>query len=179
MRRVLVPITAAFLILVGIFGWIQTARGQDGDGRLIVKQELQGENLREIIAPDEAAMAEQPNISFIDSPTATCYQPNVGSDECFIKWYYMYVDANPNYMIAMTVTLNTVGPIARVGGFFQTYMDLSYNFFGDGFKVACGDLGAGGNPNLGNAYAYTITARDSANLKSANYGTLYCPASAP
>jgi hypothetical protein len=50
---------------------------------------------------------------------------------------------------------------------------------GEGFKVACGALGAGGNPKLGNAYAYTIRARDSANLKSANYGTAYCPAYNP
>lgn len=50
---------------------------------------------------------------------------------------------------------------------------------GDGFKVACGALGAGGNPYWGNAYPYTIRARDSAGLKSANYGTAYCPAYTP
>jgi hypothetical protein len=48
-----------------------------------------------------------------------------------------------------------------------------------GYKVACGALGAGGNTILGNAYAYTIRARDSAGLKSANYGTVYCPAFTP
>jgi hypothetical protein len=40
-------------------------------------------------------------------------------------------------------------------------------------------LGAGGQPELGNAYAWTINARDSSNLASANYGTAYCPAFAP
>ncbi len=50
---------------------------------------------------------------------------------------------------------------------------------GDGFQVACGPLGAGGNPTLGESYGYTIRARDSAGLGSANYGSVYCPAYNP
>jgi hypothetical protein len=48
-----------------------------------------------------------------------------------------------------------------------------------GYKVSCGELGVSGNPQAGKAYAYTIRARDSAGLKSANYGTAYCPAYIP
>jgi hypothetical protein len=82
-------------------------------------------------------------------------------------------------MITMTVTLNDIGRVAQVNGFFQTSMYVPYNMLGEGFQVACGAPGAGGNPNLGNAYAWTLRARDSANLGSANYGTVYCPAYTP
>ena len=82
-------------------------------------------------------------------------------------------------MITMTLLLNDSGPIAHTQGFFQTSMYVPHTMLGKGFKVSCGALGEGGNPLLGNAYAYTIRARDSANLKSANYGTVYCPAYNP
>jgi len=82
-------------------------------------------------------------------------------------------------MIAMTVTLNTIGNVSYTSGFFQTSMYVPYNMYDKGFKVACGSLGAGGQPNLGNAYAYTIRAKDSSNLSAANYGTVYCPAYIP
>jgi len=45
--------------------------------------------------------------------------------------------------------------------------------------VACGAPGAGGNPDLGNAYSWTIQAQDSGGLTAANYGTAYCPANTP
>jgi hypothetical protein len=82
-------------------------------------------------------------------------------------------------MITMTLSLNNSGPVAHTQGFFQTSMYIPYNMLGEGVKVACGPLGAGGKPTLGNAYGYTIRARDSAGLSSANYGTVYCPARRP
>ncbi len=91
----------------------------------------------------------------------------------------MSVTASPNYIITMTATLNDYGPVARYSGFFQTSMYVPYNMHDRGFKVSCGSLGDGGNPELGQAYAWTIRARDSAGLKSANYGTVYCPAFQP
>jgi hypothetical protein len=181
MRKVMVPVVISALLLAAIFGLVWIARGQGvvrPDGMDVVNSETQGDSVREIYAPSGAA-PDQPNIGFIDSPTATCYQPDPAQDVCYINWYYMSVDANPNYMIAMTVTLNTIGTVARMSGFFQTSMYAPYNMFDRGFKVACGALGAGGNPYLGNAYAWTISARDSSNLKSANYGTTYCPAYTP
>ena len=154
----------------------------------VLNREVQGENTREITAPQPPAGAgasplpqspEAPNIGFIDSPSATCYQPDSRQNNCYINWYYMSVNASPNYMITMTTFLNNVGAIANVQGFFQTSMYVPYNMMGQGFRVQCGSPGAGGNPELGNAYAYTIRARDSANLSSANYGTVYCPAYRP
>lgn len=78
-------------------------------------------------------------------------------------------------MICMEVTINEVGKVARYQGFFQTSMYAPYNMHDRGFRVACGAPGAGGDPNRGNAYGFTIRAKDSANLGSANYGSILCP----
>ena len=67
--------------------------------------------------------------------------------------YYLSVDAGAHYMLTMTAFLNDFGPVAHTQGFFQTAMYLPYNMLGQGFKVACGSPGAGGNPQLGKAYA--------------------------
>jgi hypothetical protein len=182
MRKIILPFVIAGLLLAAIFGLLQVARGQapgaqGGDGILL--RENQGENVREISAPPGENAPQAPNIGFIDSPTGTCYQPDPGQDACYLNWYYASVNASPNYMVAMTITVNTVGIVARMAGFFQTSMYVPYSMFDRGFKVACGALGAGGNAQLGNAYSWTINARDSSNLKSANYGTAYCPAYTP
>jgi hypothetical protein len=182
MRKLILPVVISGLLLAAIFGLLQIARGQAPDpqgGGEILASESQGENTREIYGLAGENAPQAPNIGFIDSPTSTCYQPDPARDACYINWYYMAVDASPNYMIAMTVTLNTIGVVARVGGFFQTSMYVPYSMFDRGFQVSCGALGAGGNPQLGSAYGWTINARDSNNLKSANYGTTYCPAYLP
>ncbi|MCA9875149.1 MAG: hypothetical protein H6659_00735 [Ardenticatenaceae bacterium] len=179
MRKFTLSLFLAFLLGAATFSLIQVARGQgSAGGNPILSSETQGENQRQIqgAAGEEP---QQPDIGFIDSPSATCYQPDAGRDACYINWYYLSVGASPNYMITMTLTLNDRGPVAHTQGFFQTSMYVPYSMLGDGFKVACGPLGAGGNPLLGNAYAYTIRARDSAGLASANYGTVYCPAYQP
>jgi hypothetical protein len=179
MRKLVVCFMIVFVAGIGAFGLIRVARGQGSAHPGVLKSEAQGENLREIEGAVAAEDPQAPTIGFIDSPSATCYQPDAARDECLINWYYLSVSASPNYMITMTVALNSVGRIAHTQGFFQTSMYVPYNMLGRGFKVACGAPGGGGNPNLGNAYAYTIRARDSAGLKSANYGTTYCPAFQP
>lgn len=178
MRKFFLPLLGAFLLGIITLSVIQNAVGQSGDAQ-ILSRESQGENLREIISPDQGDQPQQPNISFIDSPSATCYQPDPNRNACYINWYYLSVSADPNYMITMTVKLNSIGPVAHTQGFFQTSMYVPYNMLGQGFEVPCGALGAGGNPILGKSYAYTIRARDSAGLSSANYGTAYCPAFQP
>jgi hypothetical protein len=178
MRKLFFPFVVMSLLLAAAFGLIQVASGQGPDGTdkpQVLNQEVQGANVREISAPAQSNVPQQPSISFIDSPTIGCHMPDPAQDACYINWYYMSVSANPNYMVAMTVTVNTVGIVAKLGGFFQTSMYVPHDMFGQGFKVACGAPGAGGDPNLGNAYSWTIQARDSSNLSSANYGTAYCP----
>jgi hypothetical protein len=182
MRKILIPLSLAVLLLIATFGIFQFARGQsvlNSNGENILNQEVQGDSVRQITSPQGVDQPTVPNIGFIDSPTATCYQPDVTQNSCNINWYYLSVGADPNYMITMTVVLNDYGIVANMNGFFQTSMYVPYNMLGQGFKVPCGALGAGGNSKLGNAYAYTIRARDSANLGSANYGTVYCPAYQP
>lgn len=188
MRKLLIPLVLAGLFSITMFGVLSVARGQVPGGGAVLNSETLGESRREITAPIDATRdssapetnaPNEPTIGFIDSPSATCVQPDVTKDECFINWYYLSVSASPNYMITMTVTLNEFGPVARTQGFFQTSMYVPYNMNPKGYKVACGAPGAGGDPDWGKAYAYTIRARDSASLKSANYGTAYCPPFAP
>jgi len=178
MRKIFTPILVLLIGLTGVFWWVQSARGQIDGERFILNSETQDGNQREISADSQLNAPSEPTIGFIDSPSAVCFQPDAGLDECWINWYYLSVSASPNYMIAMTTTIQT-RHVARVQGFFQTSMYVPYNMLGKGFKVACGALGSGGYPDMGSSYSYTIRARDSANLKSANYGTVYCPAFIP
>ena len=179
MRKFLLSLGVASLLVFAIIGMLQVVRGQAQSNPTGTNRETQGDNVREIVAPSDSKAPDKPNISFIDSPSATCYQPDAKQDVCRINWYYASVSAVPNYMITMTIAINNIGIVANVQGFFQTSMYVPYNMLGPGFRVSCGAPGAGGNPELGNAYAYTIRARDSANLASANYGTIYCPAYKP
>jgi len=182
MRKLFVPLILASLLLIATFGMLQVARvraqeslGQGGES--VLKSEAQAENTRQITASSSVVPEDQaaPDISFIDSPTAACVQPEMAKNECFINWYYMSVDASPNYLISMTVMLNDFGYVARYNGFFQTSMYAPHSMNPEGYKVACGAPGAGGDPVWGESYAYTIRARASDGLKSANYGTVICP----
>ena len=179
MRKITIFIFLTFVLGAATLSVIQVVRGQEAGEPTVLSREAQGENLREITGFSQLDEPKQPNIGFIDSPSATCFQPDPTRNECYLSWYYLSVDAAPNYMITMTLSLNDTGPVAHTQGFFQTSMYIPYNMLGNGVKVACGAPGAAGNPQLGNAYGYTIRARDSASLSSANYGTTYCPAFAP
>ncbi|MBI5031745.1 MAG: hypothetical protein HZB51_14540 [Chloroflexi bacterium] len=178
MTRSKSSIIFGLLLFALTLGWFQIVEGQGPEGSRVLKRETQNTSAREITGPQTSA-PQQPNIGFIDSPSITCYQPDPTQDTCYLNWYYMSVNASPNYMITMTLTLNSIGVVEHVQGFFQTSMYVPYNMNGQGFRVACGPLGAGGNPELGNAFSWTLRARDSANLSSANYGTAYCPARKP
>lgn len=180
MRRLIIAILSAVLFGAATFSLMLTARGQESESLNPPKRESQGENLRQIEGDVPTEDPQSPLISFIDSPSPTCYQPNPGRDECYLNWYFMSVSAAPaTYMLTMTVTLNDFGPVAHTQGFFQSSMYIPYNMLGDGFKVACGPLGAGGNPTLGNAYQYTIRARDSNGQLASNFGTVRCPPFTP
>lgn len=180
MRRLIIAILVAVLFGAATFSLMLTARGQETESPNHSKIESQGENLRTIEVSSPAEDPQAPLISVIDSPSPTCYQPRPGRDECYLKWYYMSVNAAPaTSMLTMTLTLNDFGPVAHTQGFFQSSMYIPYNMLGDGFKVACGPPGAGGNPTLGNAYGYTIRARDSNGMVAANFGTIFCPPVTP
>lgn len=67
--------------------------------------------------------------------------------------------------------------------FFQQSMYVGNDFIRDGIPVKCGREGTTPLPqptpayplSYGNTYKYTIRARDSAGLSSANFGTVVCP----
>ncbi len=118
---------------------------------------------------------ESPLISFIDSPSAVCYQPVGESNACYIQWSYLYVNATASqYMISMTVNID--GHLrSYTSGFFQTYMYIPPEMYYPGLKVACGAPGSGGYPDRGRTYSYTIRARETGGLGAANYGSVTCP----
>lgn len=184
MRRFILVLFVALVLVGTLFGIFMGVRGQGSDGPgdpVILRQETQDGNVRQISSSDQnfPLGEDSPNIGFIESPSATCYQPDQKQNLCYIKWYYVSVSASPANMIAMTITLNTIGNVAYTQGFFQTSMYMPHTMYDRGFRVECGTLGSGGKPNLGNAYSYRISAIDSNNLKSTNWGTLYCPAFIP
>jgi hypothetical protein len=138
----------------------------------VISEEANG-NRREIeTALKAAAEIEQPTISFIDSPSATCYQPDTSRNSCIIEWSYLYVSASSSqYIISMTVSIDN-HLRAYHSGFFQTAMYIPSGMVGHGFKVACGPRNASG---LGKTYAYTLRARETGGLGAANYGSVTCP----
>ncbi|CAG1772761.1 hypothetical protein BAC2_02995 [uncultured bacterium] len=124
------------------------------------------------------ANPQAPAISFIDNQSAACYRPVAETGVCYIDWYYLYVTASSGqYIISMTVAIDNEVR-AYHSGFFQTTMYVPGDMYGNGFKVMCGAPGAGGNPALGNTYNYTIRARETGGLSSANYGSVTCPTDA-
>jgi hypothetical protein len=119
---------------------------------------------------------DAPTISFIDSQTPACIQLDYQRDHCQVNFNYLYVTAATNqYIISMSVRIDN-----RIrgyySGFFQNYMYVPADMNGAGFRVRCGQIGSGGNPNLGKAYSFIIRARETGGLSAANYGTVYCPA---
>jgi len=176
MRKYTISILFAFLSVAAALSLTYAVRGQGPADLDALSIETQGENLRKVEGVLQTDDPQAPSISFIDSPSPTCYQPDATRDECYLTWYYISVNAAPaGYMITMTLTLNSIGPVAHTHGFFQPSMYIPYSMLGDGFKVACGSPGAGGNPTLGNAYGYAIRARDSDGARASNLGTIYCP----
>ena len=175
--------TCSVVFLVGL-AEPQVARGQDPQSSESVKQaqvEEQGGNRRESSITVPAPDGKQPEISFIDSPTVTCYQPDPSEDVCYFNWHYISVDAAPaSYIVNLTITLTGEGRVVgHYKGFFQPSMLIPHTMHGRGFKVPCGALGAGGDPDLGNSYGYSIRAEDSNGAFASNIGSIGCPEYSP
>jgi hypothetical protein len=112
------------------------------------------------------------------SPTATCYQPDRGADECCINWYSLAVSADSSdYIINMWAILNDAGAVALYQGFFQISAYVPYDMQPEAFRVDCGKLGSGGDPTRGMAHTYYIEAFDSTGKLASNFGAVLCPAS--
>ncbi len=124
----------------------------------------------------EITGGESPDISFIDSPDATCYLPVRGTGACYLGWDYLYVAADSgSYIISMTVAINNEIR-AYHAGFFQPSMYIPGDMTAPGYRVTCGWPQVGVPEGLGNSYSYTIRARETIGLTAANYGTVTCPA---
>ena len=119
---------------------------------------------------------QAPDISFIDNPTAQCVRPEGYTDACYIQWNYLNVTASTsNYIISMTLSIDN-RLRSYYSGFFQSSMYVPQGMFSPGFKVSCGLLGESGNPLLGKTHSYIIRAKETGGLKTANYGSVTCPA---
>jgi hypothetical protein len=73
MRKIFLSLSLAFLLIAALLSLIRVAYGQGPDEPDVISRETQGKNVREIYAPLQIESPQQPNIGFIDSPTATCY----------------------------------------------------------------------------------------------------------
>jgi hypothetical protein len=161
---------AVTVIALAIVANTLVARAAKGSAPVVISEGTA--QIRREIQTDEQA----PAISFIDSPSPTCYRASVGT--CYLEWSYLSVTANSSqYIISMTVSIND-RVRAYHAGFFQTSMYIPGNLLTPGFKVPCGRRGASGVPELGYSYSYVIRAAETGGLKSANYGTITCPADA-
>ena len=119
---------------------------------------------------------EGPAISFIDSPSATCYRAAAGTGDCHIQWSYLSVTATSGqYIITMTVTIDNELR-GYHSGFFQTSMYIPADLTDPGYRVACGAPGSGGVAGFGRIYSYVIRARETGGLGATNYGSVMCPA---
>jgi hypothetical protein len=161
---------AVLVLLVILAGWLAltapaaaTAGAEGPDGQPPELRRERGDG------------AAAPNISFITSPSATCYRPEPRSASCLITWAYLQVNASPpNYIISMTVTIDG-RLVAAHWGFFQHSMTVSPELYNGGFRVPCGVAGAAGNYGLGGVHSYALRARETGGLGAANYGTVTCP----
>ena len=124
---------------------------------------------------ERPAAPAAPNISFIDSPAATCERLEPKTNTCLINWPYMSVTASTSqYVITMTVAIDN-RMVAVNSGFFQASMYVPSTLYGKGFRVSCGAPGSGGNPDMGGSHSWVLRARETGGLSAANYGTVICP----
>jgi len=176
MRRVLTMLGVVLLVVAGLGLTLRLALGQSPGPQLrVVESQSMGENLRVIHAPAEPDSPDSPSISFIQTLTPFCYQPDTAQDVCYVNFQQHYVDSAPaTYMLFMTVTIDSrIRSVYR--GFFQNTMYASYDMHTPGYKVACGEPNASDIPTMGKRYEYTIRAQDSNNATASNFGSLYCP----
>ena len=182
MRRLSIVLGVVLLVVLGL-GWtLRVVLGQTPDpgrGYRVVEDQSLDDSRHVVYAPADFAAPDSPAIYSFSTTTPYCYQPDPDQDVCYINFYQHYVESEPaTYMRYMTVTIDSrIRAVYR--GFFQNSMYVGYDMQAPGFKVACGALNAGGDPRMGESYAYSIEVRDSDNGWSGNYGTLKCPAYIP
>ncbi|MBP7960488.1 MAG: hypothetical protein KBG20_02735 [Caldilineaceae bacterium] len=130
-----------------------------------------------VAAPTPApGTVDAPTISFIDSPSPTCYLPTPETGACYIQWNYMYVTATAgSSIVSMTLAIDTQLRAYHTG-FFQTSMYIPGEMTDPGYRVTCGVPPDDTSTGMGNTYTYVIRALDSSGLSTANYGSVTCPA---
>jgi hypothetical protein len=169
LRRYHVALSVTLAIMMLSLAWV----GVIAAARTVERQ-AQTQSPTPDVQREREAEPAAPDISFIDSPSATCSRAVAGTNACTIEWNYFSVNAGSNYMLTMTVSID--GKIrANTQGFFQNSMYIPGDLLARGFQVDCGLPGASGDPALGQAHSYILRAKDSTGLSAANYGSVTCP----
>ncbi len=129
------------------------------------------------LSPGRTEAPGVPTVSIIASPTVLCNLLDPEADVCAMSWADLSVSTgSSNYVTYLTVKID--GKVRAVStGFFQSTMAVPFAMYQAGLEVACGRLGAGGDPVLGAAHTYFIEAFDSAGTYTSNFGAVICPAS--
>jgi len=127
--------------------------------------------------PERTLAPGAKSISIISSQTAVCDIPDPEVDVCEMGWESLSVSAGASdYIRFMTVKID--GRLRAIySGFFQSSMYVPFDLHPEGFRVDCGELGSGGDPNLGMAHTYYIEAFDTTGALASNFGAVLCPAS--
>ena len=126
--------------------------------------------------PERSVAPGAKAISIIDSRTVQCDIPDPEADVCELRWESLSVSAGSDYVTHLTVKID--GRVRAIStGFFQTSMYIPFGMYSAPFRVECGKLGSGGDPDLGMAHTYYIEAFDTTGALASNFGAVLCPAS--
>lgn len=173
-RILFLPAAALLLPLAGLCAPADSTPGP------ALAAELDGENLREIVAEPGAVTdaGRDKAIGFITTNDAYCYQPDASRNECFVNWRLHSVSAGADNMTRLRILL-AGRLVVNMSGFFQNSMSYQFGMVNPGgFKVVCG-APSGADPLLGASYNYQVSATDSNNQTANNFGSVQCPAFAP
>jgi hypothetical protein len=139
--------------------------------------QVDGENMRQGYSPAVKQEDAKPaNIGFIISSNPYCYHTSPRTNICFINWRNILVESSQDDRMDFLSIKIDGQTVAYAKGFFETSIEIPFDMNGKGFRVNCGKLGDGGNPELGQKYEYSLVARTTQGFETTNDGVIYCPA---
>jgi hypothetical protein len=164
--RKLLRLALAGLVLGPGPGWLSSAGAADLEGAL----------RSGAVPPAQHDTADKTLfISTLQQSSTTCDRTDEVPETCRIEWTYVYAEASSGqYLVSMTTEIG--GRVrAATQGFFQTSMYLPSGMYGPGLAVDCGQPGEGGYSDLGKAYVFSITARETGGGQANTTATVVCP----
>ncbi len=102
-----------------------------------------------------------------------CYQPNPTVDACYVNWRMINAQTDAT-LVELTIKINNRMVARHFGG--GTLIEVPYTKNDIGYKVKCGRLNSGGDPEMGYKYRVNARATNNADMNVAWYQDVYCPA---